>query len=231
VIGLFRYESTNRDYSGRPVCQSISFLQDVSEEDIFADEDAWKAAQGLGTAGAAIGGIAILFMFLGFFSGLCAKKMIFKFLIPIMFMTAGICTLLTSIAYDVDMCSDIENSFGRVVQQRYCSPAAASTGTGGAFLLYWIAGISMCWCMTPWEEPMYKFVDELSTAESAAFDSESRREKPADPADHVDPADPTEGMVEHEAATLDTEGHGENPADPADPSLGRVENTKAQQYV
>lgn len=179
AYGLYGYEDPINRVN--PNCLSVDFLKENSDEEIFADEDSWKAAQGLGTAGATIGGLAVLFMFLGFFCNFFAKKMFFKFIFPLMFISAGVCTVLTYIAYDVDMCSDQKDADGNEVEQT-CTPSTGSNAAVGSFVLFLIAGISMLCCMTPWEEPMYKFVDELSVEVTEQADK------------HVEP---TEGMHEH----------------------------------
>jgi hypothetical protein len=188
AIGLYSYEDPD-NVNG--ACRSISFLKDVADEDIFADEDSWKTAQGLGTAGAVIGGFAVLFMLLGFCCNMCAKRICFKFLMPVMLIVAGICTILTNIAFNVDMCSDLTGANGAVTLKRACTESRGNAAASGAFILYLVAGISMFWCMTPWEEPMYKFVDELSSG----VDNVEQK------ADHS--AEPTEGL-NHGAET--TEG-------------------------
>ena len=182
AIGLYYYESTT-NVDG--VCQSIAFMKEVADEDIFADEDSWKVAQALGTAGAALGGFGTLFMLLGFFCKPFANRMCFRFLIPMILMVAGICTVLTNMAFNVDMCSDIGSSDdpGGAHIERACTAAAGNSAASGAFVLYWIAGISMFWCMTPWEEPMYKFVDELGVSDSQ------------DNMTHDKSAEPTEGLI------------------------------------
>lgn len=186
AIGLYGYEDpTNVDR----VCQSISFMKDSAEEDIFADEDSWKAAQALGTAGSILGGFSVLFMFLGFFCNWCASRMCFKFLFPLMFIMAGFCTILTNIAFNVDMCSDLKSEGGAVTIKRACTSSEGNASATGAFILYLIAGISMFWCMTPWETPMYKFVDELSTESTGSGGGGSGA--------HSDDkaAEPTEGLM------------------------------------
>lgn len=182
AIGLYYYESPN-NVDG--VCQSVAFMKEVADEDIFADEDSWKTAQGLGTAGAALGGIGTLFMFLGFFCKPFANRMCFRFLFPMILIVAGICTILTNIAFKVDMCSDLGSSddVEGIKVERACTAAAGNAAASGAFILYLVAAVSMFWCMTPWEEPMYKFVDELGAGTSL------------DNVTHDKSAEPTEGLI------------------------------------
>ena len=189
AIGLYAYEDPN---NVDRVCQSVAFLKDASEVEIFADEDLWKAAQGLGTAGAVLGGIAALFMFLGFFCNLCAKWWCFKAFLPLMLLSAGFCTLLTNIVFGVDMCSDLEGANGTVIQERACTSSSGNSDASGAFILYVVAALSMSLCMTPWETPMYKFVDELSS-ETADAGGEHTDDKAAEP---------TEGLNEQEVTNV-----------------------------
>lgn len=191
VLGLYSYELVG---NADRVCQSISFLKDESVEFIFADEDTWKVAQAFGTAGSIIGGVTVLCMFLGFFCQLCANRILFKFVFPVLLIVAGICTILTNIVFDNPLCTDLKDDNGEVVEKRACTSAEGNQAASSAFILYLVAAISMFWCMTPWEKPMYKFVDELSNAVVEVDDGVGKHHE--DREGHVEP---TEGLVVEDA--------------------------------